>query len=224
MQLEPLAVTLAEWEEYTGYLRGIYPTKDESMFLTTVIRQMLEQKVALMMYRDQIPGLLAQADEVLAKLDEGADFERILRMVLLSRLLDGRSRVTLAEPTPVRLETDEPREANSILGRDRAEHCYHVIDVEREGEARLRLFVHTGDSTVRKAIQFDADDPGNPRWHYYFGPFQRQERELGLNLPRYVSMHDGFPDGKEGRARTTKLYGMLKVRLNTELKDGDLKP
>ncbi|HEY7516226.1 MAG TPA: hypothetical protein VIC87_17175, partial [Vicinamibacteria bacterium] len=110
------------------------------------------------------------------------------------------------------------------LGRDRAEHAYHVIDVEREGEARLRLFVHAGDSTVRKAIQFDADDPGNPRWHYYFGPFRRHAGGLGLNLPQYVSMHDGFPDGKEGRSRTGKLYGRISVRLNTALKDGDLKP
>ena len=31
---------------------------------------------------------------------ERADFERILRMVLLPRLLDGKSRVTLAEPLP----------------------------------------------------------------------------------------------------------------------------
>jgi hypothetical protein len=99
-----------------------------------------------------------------------------------------------------------------------------VIDVEREGEARLRLYVQAGDHTVRKAVQFDADAPSNPRWHYYFGPFKRQERALGLNLPQYVSMHDGFPDGKEGRDRTVKLYGELKVRLNTELKDDDLKP
>lgn len=80
MNLPPLAVTIAEWEQYIDYLHGIYPTRDESMFLTTVIRQMLEQKVALMMYREQIPGLLAKADEVLAKLDEGADFERMLKL------------------------------------------------------------------------------------------------------------------------------------------------
>lgn len=155
---------------------------------------------------------------------EREDFERILRMVLLTRLLDRRSSVSLGAPEPVRLEADQPYGAGGILGKDRSEHAYRVVDVERDGEARLRLFVHTGDHTVRKAVQFDADDPAKARWHYYFGPFERREEALGLNLPVFVSMHDGLPEGKEGRERTAKLYGRIDVRLNTDLQDADLKP
>ena len=69
------------------------------------------------------------------------EFERILNMVLLARLDDGNSKLSLARVSPIRLDHDMPYEADGTLGRDREKYLYHVLDVVREGQPRLRLVV-----------------------------------------------------------------------------------
>jgi len=152
---------------------------------------------------------------------ERRDFERMLRMVLLTRLDEGWT-VTLGSPEPQRLDGDHPHELNHTLG-DRNETTYHVLDARRDGEARLRLFVNTKDHTVRKAIEYDADAPERVRWVYYFAAYAK-DKDLGLVLPRYFSLYHDTPLGKEARDRLNAVKGEPKVSLNTGLSDADLRP
>ncbi|MHC4136416.1 MAG: hypothetical protein ACYS0K_15710 [Planctomycetota bacterium] len=77
------------------------------------------------------------------------EFEGMLRMVLLARIADGNSKLKLATKAPVHLEQDMPYAAADTLGKDRKEHRYHVLDLERKGQPNLRLFIHVGTFTVR---------------------------------------------------------------------------
>ncbi|MHC4490825.1 MAG: hypothetical protein ACYTDU_04290, partial [Planctomycetota bacterium] len=120
------------------------------------------------------------------------EFEGMLRMVLLARIADGNSKLKLATKAPVHLEQDMPYAAADTLGKDRKEHRYHVLDLERKGQPNLRLFIHVGTFTVRKVVQFDVEDPSRRRWFYYFGPFQ-EDAGTGLKLPVYFSVYDGLP-------------------------------
>jgi hypothetical protein len=152
---------------------------------------------------------------------ERKDFERMLRMVLLTRLDEGWT-VDLGEKEPQRLDGDHPHEITRTLG-DRNETTYHVLDVRRDGEARLRLFVNTSDYTVRKAIEYEVDAPDRVRWVYYFGPYAK-DKSLGLVLPRYFSLYHDTPSDKAARDRLNAVKGEPKVSLNTGLSDADLRP
>jgi len=164
----------------------------------------------------------ADALDQIAK--ERRDFERILRMVLLSRLDDGSWQVERGAPEAVRLSQDMPFNAKGTL-EDRAKETYHVLDLTREGEPRLRLFIRTADFTVRKAVQFRLNDANEEEWTYYFGPFWR-DPDAGLSLPRFFSVYKGTPTEDPGRSREELLVvkGEPTVRVNTDLADDDLKP
>ncbi len=153
------------------------------------------------------------------------DFEAMLRMVILSRIDDGKTTFDLEAEAPVTLERDLPFEAPSILGRgdERATLSYEVLRVLREGEAPLRLFVRTSDHSVRKAVVEDPDDPAGAAWHYYFGPFTRNAG--GLVVPRYLSVHKGAPLDTKSKEQTSKARGeLLAVDINPGLSDADLRP
>jgi len=164
----------------------------------------------------------ADALDQIAK--ERRDFERILRMVLLSRLDDGSWLVERAAAGTVRLAEDMPYNAKGTLA-DREKETYHVLDLTREGEPRLRLFIRTADFSVRKAVQFRLGDGDEEEWTYYFGPFWR-DPEAGLSLPRFFSVYKGTPTEDPGRSREDLLVvkGEPTVRVNTGLTDDDLKP
>ncbi|MGQ0614659.1 MAG: hypothetical protein ACT4PV_13065 [Planctomycetaceae bacterium] len=151
---------------------------------------------------------------------EREDFEDVLRLVLLKRMDDGRSRFAPGPSGRVRLEKDLPYSPGMILGKDRTQE-YRVVDVTREGMGRLRLFLHGGDFTVRKALLFARDDPAREVGTYYFGRF---EQRGGLLLPRVVSFHDIEPLDEASRDKGARAYGEIEVTLNAGLKDTDLRP
>ncbi len=156
---------------------------------------------------------------------EREQFEGILGMVVLSRLDDGKTRFEIEGEAAVTLERDLPYEASSILGKaeERAGRAYDVLRVIREGEAPVRLFVRTSDRSVRKAVVGDPDEPGGRAWHYYFGPFTRNDG--GLVVPQYLSAHKGEPIDAKSKAETSKARGeLLAVDINRGLGERDLKP
>jgi hypothetical protein len=153
-----------------------------------------------------------------------AEFERILRLVLLTRLDTDDVRIGLASAEPVPLVDDLPFEARSILGKEREAVRYFVLRVERKDEAPFLLYVHTEDFTVRKAVLYPKERPEPPAWHYYFGPFTKNEQALGLTLPQYFSVHEGRPKDTKTRDATVKIRGELAIRLNGDLADTDFKP
>lgn len=149
---------------------------------------------------------------------EREEFETALRLVFLSRLLGPETRVTFGSAGPVRLERDLPFNAKDIFGEDRSP-AYFVLDVERPEESRLRLYVRSGDFTVRKAVLFQREDPAVADWIYYFGPFYRDTR-LDLQLPRFLSAHVEEPVDEPSRDRGGRAWGALQeITLNTALDD-----
>jgi len=152
---------------------------------------------------------------------ERADFERMLRMVLLTRLDEGWT-LAFGAAAPVRLDEDHPYEIRKTLG-DRDKVTYYVLDARREGESRLRLFVNTDDYTVRKAIEYEAEDPDRVRWVYYFAGYGK-DGNLGLVLPRYFSVYRDTPKDDATRDELKAAWGEPRVSLNTGLKDSDLRP
>jgi hypothetical protein len=153
---------------------------------------------------------------------EREEFQRMLRMVLLAGLDGDGWSVELAEPLPVKLDRDLPYQPKGTL-RDREKETYHVLDMTRADEPRLRLYVHTGDFTVRKAIEFDAEDPGLVRWVYYFANYERNAA-LDLLLPRYFSIYRDTPLDDEGKTKLNAARGEPTVALNPDLVDADLRP
>ncbi len=146
---------------------------------------------------------------------ERGEFRRVLRMVILSRLQqDDQIKLTLATPRPVLLPRDVPHEADAILGANRDAVTYWVLDVEREGDPRIRLYIRTDDSTVRKAVEFSKKNPKRIYNVYYFGPFSKKN-ERRIMLPLYFSMHFRIPVDKESRDKTTVAYGRVGVDINT---------
>jgi len=152
---------------------------------------------------------------------ERTDFERMLRMVLLARIDDSWT-VTLGAAEPQRLESDFPHELSRTLG-DRSKVTYFVLDLRRDGEAPLRLYVNTDDFTVRKAIEFEAKAPDQVRFVYYFAAYA-PDKDLGIVLPRYFSVYHDTPADKAMRDKLNAVRGMPKVQLNTKIGDGDLRP
>lgn len=151
------------------------------------------------------------------------DFEAMLRMVLLARIADGESKLKLVTRSPVRLEQDMPYAAEQTLGKDRKAHQYYVLDLERKDQPKLRLFIQLGTFTVRKVVQFDADDPSQRKWFYYFGPF-RKDPGTGLNLPAYFSVYDGLPVDRKSMEERNRVRGEPKVKINTGLEDEAFRP
>lgn len=167
------------------------------------------------------PGNRDDAEAIRQIEGERKDFERMLRMVFLTRL-DGSWTVSLGAPEPLRLDGDHPHELNHTLG-NRDETTYHVLDAKRDGEARLRLFVNTKDFTVRKAVEYEADKPDQVRWVYYFAAYAK-DKDLGIVLPRYFSVYRDTPSDKAARDRLNAVRGEPKVALNSDLADKDLRP
>lgn len=152
---------------------------------------------------------------------ERAEFERMLRMVLLARFDADGWQVAFAERGPVRLDRDRPHQIKGTL-RDR-EKAYHVLDLKHDGEPELRLYVHTDDFTVRKAVEYDLKDPGRVRFVYYFADYGT-DPEAKLLLPRFFSVYRGTPLDETERDELLAAKGEPKVRLNTGLEDSDLRP
>jgi len=151
------------------------------------------------------------------------DFEGMLRMVLLARIADGKSKLKLATRAPVLLEQDMPYAAAHTLGKDRKAHSYYVLDLEREGQPKLRLFIQLGTFTVRKVVQFDLEDPSKRKWFYYFGPF-KEDPATRLKLPAYFSVYDGLPVDPKSMKDRNRVRGEPKVTINTGLEDKDFRP
>ncbi len=160
-------------------------------------------------------------DQIRAIEKQRAEFERMLRMILLARLDEDGWQVAFAEPLPVRLDKDQPHQAKGTFGSDR-EASYHIIDLKREGEPDLRLYVQTEDSSVRKAIEYDPKDPGKVRFVYYFANYWT-DPGLKLLVPRFLSVYRGTPTNDAERDELLAAKGEPSVRLNTDLKDADLR-
>lgn len=153
---------------------------------------------------------------------ERKEFERMLRMVLLARFDQGGWQVALAEPKPVLLDKDHPHQPKGTLG-NKEETSYHVLDLKREGEPDLRLYVHTTDFSVRKAIEYDLSDAGRVRFVYYFANYWN-DPDLKLLVPRFLSIYHATPLAEGDRDEMLAAKGQPTVRLNTDLKDADLRP
>ena len=151
---------------------------------------------------------------------ERAEFERMLRLVLLARFDGDGWEVKFAEPAPVRLERDVPHQIDGTLG-DRAKKTYHVLDLKREGEPELRLFIGTDDLTVRKAVEYDLQDPKRVRFVYYFANYWT-DPTLKLLVPRFFSVYRGTPTDPSERDDLLAAKGEPTVRLNSDLTDAQL--
>ena len=153
---------------------------------------------------------------------ERKEFERMLRMVLLARFDGDGWNVALAEANPVRLDKDFPHELRHTLGK-REETSYHVLDMKREGEPDLRLYVHAGDFSVRKAIELDPNDPDGARFVYYFAAYA-SDPEAKLLVPQFLSIYNSTPLNEKDREEMLAAKGRPTVRINADLKDADLRP
>jgi len=151
------------------------------------------------------------------------EFEAMLRMVLLARIADGKSTLKLVTRAPVYLEQDMPYAAAETLGKDRKAHQYYVLDLHRENQPKLRLFIQLGTFTVRKVVQFDTEDPSRRKWYYYFGPF-RKDPATGLKLPEYFSVYDGLPVDRKSMQERNRVRGEPTVKINTGLEDEAFRP
>lgn len=133
-----------------------------------------------------------------------AEFERILKMVLLTRL-EG-ARFSFATKTPVKLLEDAPFSARSILGSDRAIAEYYVLKVERKNQPSLLLYVKTSDYTVRKAVQFPRDPKDHPVYYYFaYAPDRK--------LPIYFSAHKSLPTDAKTRKTSAIARGEITVHI-----------
>ena len=92
------------------------------------------------------------------------------------------------------------------------------IDVHRPGERKLRLFIHTEDWTVRKAIIFDENN--KPDWVYYFA-YKRPYRKIppGVLMPRGFFAYSKTPKTPKDQKDAWRLKGTLAVDLNRGLTD-----
>jgi hypothetical protein len=171
---------------------------------------------------DLSPGNRDDEKQIQAIRKERVEFERMLRMVLLARFDGDGWQVAFAEPLPVRLDRDVPHQPKGTLG-DRETETYHVLDLKHEGEPDLRLYVRTDDFTVRKAVEHDAKDPRRVRFVYYFANYWT-DPDAKLVVPRFFSVYRGTPVAEAERDNLLAAKGEPKVRLNTGLKDSELRP
>ena len=149
-------------------------------------------------------------------------FERIVRTVLLARLLDKNTTVKFAPKNKVLLPDDFPADARRIFP-DRTVR-YHVVDVTRPGNARLRFFIHERDFTVRKVVQFDARRPDAVKTISYFGAFTKLPASAGLTVPRAISVYSHVPTDEQTRKKFVRISGRLGVMVNQKLTDDVFAP
>jgi len=151
------------------------------------------------------------------------EFERIVHMVLLVRLANADARISFAKPARVRLEKDQPNSASAILGRDRKAE-YWVLDVARKNADPLRMFIRVDDSTVRKVIQFDLEEPDRIKSVSYFGFYRVNQQAGRMVLPQAFSVYSAVPDGKKSNEATMMVSGKLSIRINDNLDDSTFAP
>jgi len=154
--------------------------------------------------------------------DDRDDFERILSMLLLSRLRDGKTEAVLEPGDPVSLEGERPPEVRAILG-DASTRRYHVVDIRRPEEPPLRAFLDTEGLTVTKVEQYRTDAPGELAFVYYFGAYKRAAA-TGLLLPQYFSVHTAVPVDEKTCDATLRAKGMLSFDFNSDLPDAVFAP
>jgi hypothetical protein len=161
-------------------------------------------------------GNIDHREVITAIREDRRQFERILKMVLLTRLESAD--VKLLGP-PQRLEADSPDSATSILGdaEARKKRLYHLLEVDRKNEARLVLFVRTDDFSVRKAVQYSKADPTRAEYWYYFGPYRK--RPDGMTLPIYFNIHKALPIDAKTRKASRYVRGTITLKLNPGLAD-----
>ncbi len=152
---------------------------------------------------------------------ERKDFERMLRLMLPSRLDAESTAVKFAAPAPVRIERDTPFELKWIFP-DRKQ-TYHALEVHPQGEPRFVLFVDTKTNRIKKAVQYRRDAPKRIEFVYYFGAYKKDKRS-GLVLPRIFSVHNAVPTDKKSRNKTGMVYGRVTLFLNEALPDKALRP
>lgn len=75
-----LEVTNAEWDDYFSYLKRLAPPGDDSMFMTVLLSELLEQKSMLLHYRDELPAVEKRAAAAVAKLKAGVAFKEVVRV------------------------------------------------------------------------------------------------------------------------------------------------
>jgi hypothetical protein len=150
------------------------------------------------------------------------DFERIVKTVLLARLRDPQTQIAFAAQRLVKLEADKPNSARHIFP-DRSVR-YHVLDIRRPDADPLRLFIHEGDFTVRKVVQFDRTAPQEVKSISYFGYFRKAANAGGMLLPQAFSVYSAVPDGKKQNKETVRVAGQLTVEVNRGLDDPVFSP
>ncbi len=150
------------------------------------------------------------------------EFQRIVKSVLLARLLDEGTTVAFARSRSVLLDKDEPASARHVFPDRKAR--FAVIDVRRAGSDPLRFFIHEGDFTVRKVIQFDARRPGAVKSITYLGAYPAKAVKGGLRLPRSISVYSDVPTDKKSRDEFVRIAGRLTVKVNQKLGDDVFAP
>jgi hypothetical protein len=148
------------------------------------------------------------------------DFERIVRMVVLSRVDSKLARLRRGAPQRVALTGDHPNSASFVFPSKLKGSQYLVLDLQRSAGDPLRLFINEKDLTVRKVVQFDRAAPNKIKFVYYLGAYRKMQ---GMLLPTYVSVHSEVPT-KKTREKTTKLAGRLTLTLNAGLDDSVFSP
>lgn len=143
------------------------------------------------------------------------EFERILRIVLLARIQKGHGDLRRADPPIATIADDQPNSVRAIF-KDRSAR-YHVLDLRRDGEDPLRLYLDEKSLQIKRVLQFVRGDPKKLANAYYLGAYKEQG---GLVLPRYISVHTAIPTEKT-RVSSTRLSGTLSVEINLGLTDAD---
>jgi hypothetical protein len=146
--------------------------------------------------------------------EDRRDFERILRIVLLARMQKGRGDLRRAKPPIVTIPTDEPNSLSAIFPDREAK--YFSLNLIREGEDPLQLFLDNKSLQIKRVLQFARGEPKKLVNAYYLGAYKNQG---GLILPRYISVHTAIPTSTKLRDSTTRLSGKLKVEVNPGLTD-----
>ncbi|MHC4957963.1 MAG: hypothetical protein ACYTGN_06265 [Planctomycetota bacterium] len=166
-------------------------------------------------------GNIDHREIIQAILEDRRQFERILKMVLLTRL-DAADVKLLGKPQSI--EVDSPDSATSILGdaEARKQRRYHLLEVNRKNQARLVLFVRTDDFSVRKAVQYSTEDPKRAEYWYYFGPYRK--RTDGMTLPLYFNIHKALPVDAKTRKASRYVRGTITLKLNPGLADSVFLP
>jgi len=74
-----LAFTVKEWDDYTGFYRGLHGIDDEAVFINRMLADILQTLGLRLNFYKELSDVEARAAEILRKLENGQSFDRMVR-------------------------------------------------------------------------------------------------------------------------------------------------